>query len=367
MITKALTAIFLALSFTSISQISVSDFSKKFPNDDTKAIQAAFDYLDSLGHGSLDFDGTKKYRIYKSIELPRYKTSGRRIFVINGNGCEIIAKPGFSIFNRIPKDQKEALEKMMSTRFSINDFTFTQGDKAINLGATFGSNINRCNFVAQYIAAIDIQFGLSTEINHCIATNCKSDAFVLRTGEDWGGNTNNSQSNHSVVNMCRVYAAKGAKTSFKILGSGGVALRDIISEGSNEVDYAVYFDKLSSSTVRMFSILNFHLEHSAKEAAIYIRNTGVTSIEGVYYQKAYAEFPLIHAAAGTDLVSLKYIPHYVAGTILKADNNDVIWRLEHCHNNFYEAANWRVKSKEGYQKKIPFYMNGIKFRGQNVK
>lgn len=361
--------IFFQLFFltTLYAQIRVADFYKSSPGDDTRAIQTALNYIDSVGHGSLEFDGTRTYRINKPLELPRYKTSGRRIIILNGNGCEVVAKAAVNIFNRVPVDQKEALNKMMSTRFVFNDFTFTGGNKAINLSATFGSSIHRCNFVAQNLAAVDVQFGLSTELSHCIATNCKKDAFILRCGEEWGGNNNNSQSNHSVVNMCRVYAAKGAKTSFKILGSGGVVLRDIISEGSNEVDYSVYFDRLSSTTVRMFTIQNFHLEHSTQKAAIYIRNSGVATVEGVYYQKGYAEFPLIHAGKDSQVIVLKNTAHYVAGTVIKAENNEVVWRLEYCNKSFYEAANWRIGSKSGYQTKLPFYLTGIKFRGQTVK
>jgi hypothetical protein len=341
------------------AQIKVDDFYRRTDVDDTRAIQQAFNYIDSLGHGSIEFTGTKTYKVSQSIELPRYG-KGRRIIVINGNGCEIVGKEGINIFNRIPKDQKEALDKMMSTRFVINDFTFTSGNKAINLGATYGTSINRCNFVGQKIAAVDIQFGLNTEINHCISTNARKDAFVLRCGEDWGGNTINSQSNHSVINMCRVYAAKGAGCSFKILGSGGVVLRDIISEGSHEAAYAVYFDRQGSTTVRLFTIQNFHLEHRLTQAAIYLKHTGITTINGLFYQHAYKDFPLVHAAVGAEHITLKNIPHFVQGTIIKAENNETAWLVEQCAKEFYNDANWFV----GSQRKLPFYFSGSGYRYQ---
>ena len=346
----------------SYTQIKVSDYSRPHDKDGGIAIQRAFRAIDSIGHGSIEFDGTKTYIISKCIELPRISKNGRRIIVLNGNGCVLKAKTdSVCIFNRIPENQKEALNKMMSTRFTINDFTFMGGKKGINLGASYGSSINRCNFQNQKEAAIDIQFGLNTAINHCNSTNAFKDNYVLRTGEDWGGNGVNSQSNHSVISMSRVYARKDAKTAFKILGSSGVVLRDIISEGSKEIDYSVYVDKQKSTTVRLFTLENFHLEHAPIKAGIYIKSAGISKIDGLFYQLARADWPLIQAGANTDQITVKNIPHFVTGTVLQQDKSGdgAVWLLESCHKNFYDAANWRVKNKLGiYQKKLPYYFKG---------
>lgn len=357
---RFLIVLFSALQFSAFSQLRVDDFYRKEDGrDDAPSIQRAFHKVDSLGRGSVEFTGTKKYIIQSTIQLPRYASSGRRMIIINGNGCEIQAKSGISIFKRIPKDQKEALDKMMATRFYINDFTFVGGDKAIDLGASYGSSIQRCNFVAQEIAAIDVQFGLNTEIHHCILTNPKKDGIVLRCGSDWGGSTNNSQSNHSVVSMCRVYAAKGGDACFRVLGSSGVVLRDIISEGSGECAYSIYFDRQNSSTVRLFKVENFHFEHAPRKAGIYLNHTGIATIDGLFYQLAFPEFPLIEAAAGAEQITLMNVPHFVTGTVLYAGNNEVPWRLEYCHKSFYQAQNWRINSAKGCEKKLPFYFSGI--------
>ncbi|MBL4703811.1 MAG: hypothetical protein JKY54_04780, partial [Flavobacteriales bacterium] len=105
----------------------------------------------------------------------------------------------------------------------------------------------------------------------------------LRTGEEWGGGTNNSQSNHSIIDQCRVFTRDGAKTCFKVLGSGGVVIRDAISEGSKQVDYSIYVDRQTSTTVRLFKIENFHLEHEPIKAGIFIQSTGITTIDGLFY------------------------------------------------------------------------------------
>lgn len=357
---QILSLCFLLLIQIARAQIKVEDFYRpKDGKDDAPSIQRAMNYIDSLGHGTVEFSGTKNYLLDSPIELPRYSKAGRRIIILNGNGCSITGKSGNDIFRRIPADQKEALDKMMSTRFLIRDFSFQGGKTAINLGASYGSAIENCNFTAPEDAAIDVQFGLSTSIRHCSVTNPKKDAFVLRCGNDWGGNTNNSQSNHSVIEMCRVYATKTTESSFKILGSGGVVLRDAISEGSNEANYSVYFDRLNSTTVRMFTVENFHLEHAPKIAGIYLNHTGIATIDGLFAQLSYKDFPLIMAAAGAEQITLRNIPHHVDGMVLYSGNNEVPWRLEYCHKSFYQAENWRVKTAKGCESKTPFYFSGI--------
>ena len=205
----------------SIAQYRVEDYYQpSYEEDWGKAFNQCFHEMDKAGHGTLILDGTKNYTFYSSAELPRYATGGKRIFTVQGNGAQLTAaNDSVCIFNRIPHDQKEALNKMMRTRFAIRDITFKGGKKAINLGATYQSSITGCNFVAQKEAAVDIQFGLATSIVRCNSNNALKDNFVLRTGEDWGGGANNSQSNHSIIDHCRVYARSGSSTCFKVLAS----------------------------------------------------------------------------------------------------------------------------------------------------
>lgn len=351
---------FLLQNMISYSQIRVEDFYKKSDGkDDAPSIQRAMRHIDSLGRGSVEFDGSKKYTLQSAVELPRYAVGGRRIIILNGNGCEIVGKSGADIFRRIPLDQDEALNKMMATRFVFNDFSFTGGSKAINLGASYGSSIQRCNFVAQEESAIDIQFGLATEIHHCILTNPKKDGIVLRCGTDWGGSTNNSQSNSSVISMCRAYATKSTEAVFRILGSGGVVLRDCISEGSGDAQYSVFFDRQNSTTVRLFRIENFHLEHAPKKAGIYLNHTGIATIDGLFAQMAFKDFPLVMSAPNAEQITLINIPHFLGGMVLFSGNNEVPWRLEYCHKSFYAKENWRINTSKGVETKLPFYFSGI--------
>ena len=342
------------------AQVKVEDFrSKPGLSSDWHVIQAALCYVDSLGHGTLEFEGTRTYKINRSLELPRYSKRGSRILILNGNGCRIEAKKDtISVFRRIPKDQNEALNKMMSTRIHLNDFVISGGRKAIDLGATYSSSINRCMFENQKAAAVDIQFGLQTEINHCQVINNHNDGFVIRTGEEWGGSANNSQSNHTVLRSCRVYARKnGNGASVRILGSSGVVIDDFISEGGNN-EYAVYVDVQRSTTVRMLTLRNLHIEHIPEKCGIYLRSTGISKIDGIFYQLARPDWPLIYVPGGIQQVVLSNIPHFVTGTILKHDT-DAAWELDNVHEKFLNPENWRSRNREGnYVKKPPFFSKG---------
>lgn len=360
---KTIISFLLAVcAFPVFGQLNVEDFRRKGETDDAAVLNRAMQSLDSAGHGSLNFDGMRTYYIKKNVELPRYKTKGRRIFVFNGNGAKIVGQGEVNVFNRVPKDMKET-SKLMSSRFVFNDMTIYGGNKGINLCATYGSSINRCNFGEQKIAAVDIQFGLQTKISECNATNCRKDAFVLRSGKDFGGNNINSQSNHSVIESSRVFAKDGASSCFKILASSGVVLRDIISEGSSGIDYSIYFDQLTSNCVKLFKVENFHLEHKPQKAAIYTRNDGITTIDGVYYQLAFAGFTLVYAGEGSGQITLRNIPWYVAGTKIKQERN-AYWRVEYCHKNFYIRNTWLVKVNGVWKSVMPAYFSG---RGGRVQ
>lgn len=354
---------FLPLSNSILANIEVESFRENDKMSDVEVVQSALDKLGEQGQGKLIFDGSRTYDINQCLELPRYTKGARKNFILEGNGAVMKAThDSVKIFNRIPKNQKEALDKMMSVRFVIEDFTFIGGTKGINIGATFGTTILRCNFHNQLEAAIDIQFGLQTRIEHCYATNCFKDNFILRTGEDWGGSGNNSQSNHSVIESCRVYARKGSHTSYKVLGSGGCVLSNIISEGSKEIDYAIYADRQGSTTVRYFKIDNFHLEHAPIKAGIYTRMTGNVDINGIFYQLSRKEFTLVHAGTKSGLINITNIPHYVSGTVMRQEQSGggAVWNVKYCSKHFYNPSNWRVKNKktDEYESKLPYYFSG---------
>lgn len=366
---RGILAVLFCVVHVANAQVTVEDYYKESDGKDWgPAFTRAFKALAKDGHGSLELQGNKTYYFRSCVELPRYPKKQNPLYVINGNGATLQAiVDSVYIFNRIPKNQDEALNKMVDTRFIIKDLSFIGGSKGINLGATFQTQILRCNFKSQKQAAVDIQFGLQTVIRHCQTLHCKKDNFVLRTGEDWGGSANNSQSNHSVIENCRVYAGKDSKTAYKILGSNGVVLRDIISEGLSSIDYAIYINRLNSTTVRLFTLQNLHLEHSPKKAAIYAKSAGITTLDGIYYQFVkHGELALVHAGIGADEIIVRNIPHWVPGTVMKQERpgGSAAWVLSRCRKEFFYKENWRIRMKKGgeYKQKLPYYIKGSGYR-----
>lgn len=351
---------FVVLATISVrAQLQVEDFRSPRMND-AQVVQTALDALGKQGKGSLAFDGSRTYEIGRSLHLP--KGSGS-LFVLMGHGCTLRATAdSVNIFHRIPPEQREALNQWTNSRFIIQDFTFSRGARGINLGATLGSAILRCNFFNHHIAAVDIQFGLQTRIEHCKSTNCIKDNFVLRTGADWGGNDNNSQSNHSVIESCRVFTRQGSESAFKVLGTGGVVISNCISEGHGDINYSIYADRLNSSTVRLFKVENFHLEHAPLKAGIYVRMSGIIEINGLFYQLSRDEFTLIEAGRKCDLIHLLNVPHFVKGTVLRQDldHGGASWNLMYCARPFYDAANWRVLNRNSnkYEERLPQFFTG---------
>lgn len=352
----------------SIAQINVDDY---YCTEDGAnwaiAINKAIIAIDEVGHGSVEFNGSKKYTITTPIYLPKKSKIGKRSIILNGNGCILKTNRQISIFYRIPLNQKEALNEMMSTRFVFNDFTIVGGTKGIELGATYGSSINRCTFIGQQLAAVDIQFGLNTIISHCHSNGAKKDNFILRSGSSWGGTDNNSQSNHSIIESCRVFAKAGANSAFKILASGGCVIRDCISEGNSDLNYSIIIDNQASNTVRLNRIENLHLEHKAKIAGIYINSKGITTIDGLFYQTAYENYKLILSGKITEQITLMNMPHYVSGTIIRQNKtgSGTAWKLLYCHKSYYKPENWQLKEVSGnYLNKLPFYFSGEGYRYQ---
>ena len=86
------------------AQVIVDDYILPGEKDHGIGINRAMARLDSMGHGTLEFTGSRDYKVLTPIELPRYATNGKRLFVINGNGCRIVAKQdSISIFRAYPQ------------------------------------------------------------------------------------------------------------------------------------------------------------------------------------------------------------------------------------------------------------------------
>lgn len=237
---------------------------------------------------SVVFSSAEKYHSSGDIVLPI-----KPLFVIDGKGCRLTLGPNSNGFTYPISNMQEAMRRT-SCRYVIKDFgAITGGKKAIDLKATLGSIVENCELVSQTGAAIDLRFCLLARLSNIRVTNPRDKGIVLRQG-DWAGATGtNSQSNSSVLDQCRVYCAKTTTAAYTILNSGGVRMRDCVSEGG-PTDYDIFLSATldgdesrpaSNPVVKSFTLSNFHVEHNVRKASIYVNmpSKSAVNLSNVYW------------------------------------------------------------------------------------
>lgn len=303
-------------------------------NDDTEAIQAALNVMDS--NPALTFtQGT--YLVRESLELSR--TGRQSSYRISGEGATLITDREISIFRRVPVDMTEA-KRMASIRFYIDNLTFRGSklseQKGIELGASYGSCIRNCSFY-NLGTAVDLMFALMGKIESCIATLCVKDAFVIRSGLGVFTSSHNAHSNHASIRHCRVYAAEGAYSSYKVLAANGVKVEGCIAEGRNP-EYNLLFDNLGATTIKAFYISNFHSENQPSKAVIKLKSGGgIMDIEGLWMQHRF--LTAIDMSGVLSAVKVENMPYLPYGTVFKNDGLHQ-WRFENCGFVVNDASVW---------------------------
>lgn len=234
------------------------------------------------------FSAADTYTSSGDIVLPP-----RALLIIDGRGCELKLGPGSNGFTCAVHDQKDATTRL-SSRYVIKDFAAIEGGrKAIDLQATLGSRIENVKCVRQTETAVDLRFCLMTYLSGVFVTNPVDKGIVLREG-DWTGATwSNSQSNSSVLEQCRVYCGSTTTTAFTVSNSGGISMRDCVSEGA-PCDHDLFLSAVTgddehvpaeNTVVKSFMLRGLHVEHRTKGASIHVNMPSkcVVTLENVYW------------------------------------------------------------------------------------
>ncbi|MCB0769854.1 MAG: hypothetical protein KDC00_05555 [Flavobacteriales bacterium] len=229
------------------------------------------------------------------------------LLIIDGCGATLELGVGSHGFTRRIKDQADAMKKV-SSRYAIRDFAAIEGGlKAIDLQATLGSTVTNCRLIGQSVAAVDLRFCLMARLQNVLATNPKGQGFVIRTGDWPGANWNNSQSNSTVLEQCRVYSSGSTTNAFAVLNSGGVRMLDCVSEGAVS-DRDIYLaavtdgneERLANNTVvKSFTLHNFHVEHKVRLESIHVNmpNQATVDLSNIYWN-GKPEAPVIRYLRG---------------------------------------------------------------------
>ncbi|MBL0127839.1 MAG: hypothetical protein IPP83_10380 [Flavobacteriales bacterium] len=254
------------------------------------------------------FSAAAVYNCNADIVLPDLP-----LLVIDGAGAKLVLGPNSNGFTRRIVDQKDA-ERRTGSRYVIRDFAVIEGGrKAIDLQATLGSVVENCRLTGQSEVAIDLRFALMTRVENVLVTDPAKLGFVVRTG-DWPGATwSNSQSNHTVLEQCRVYAAATTTRAYSVLNCNGVRLNDCISEGA-ACDYDLFLNAVidgnedspaRNSVVKQFALSNFHVEHAVRKASIHVNMPPKASVDlSQIYWNGKMPAPVIEYISGQLNLSL---------------------------------------------------------------
>lgn len=269
---------------------------------------------------SVVFSEASRYHSKGDIVLPE-----TTLLVIDGRGSKLSLGSGSRGFTSAIRNQDHAMVHA-SYRYRIKDFaTISGGRKAIDLKASLGSIIENLELAGQSEAAIDIRFGLLTRVNNIRVTNPKDKGIVVRQG-DWPGATaTNSQSNHTVLNQCRIYCSKTTTSAFTVLNSNGVRMQDCVSEGDS-ADYDVFLSATmdgdesrpaTNPVVKSFILSNFHVEHPLRKASIYVNMPAQASVnlDNVYWNGPQEVPVILYTRGQVNLTSIGWWRHRIGSRV----------------------------------------------------
>ena len=255
----------------------------------------------------VSFSAAAEYRASGDIILP-----ASRHLVIDGKGCRLLLASTSNGFTTPIADQRMAQQRT-GCRYSIRDFGLIEGGrKAVDLQATLNSTMTDLRLSAQSEVAIDLRFCLMARVQNVLITNPAQRGIAVRCGDWPGASTSNSQSNHTVLEQCRVYCAPTTTQAFTVDNSGGVRLQDCISEGA-EADHDLFLSARTDGSedgvannpvVKAFTLDNFHVEHRLRKASIHVNMPPKSAVvlRGIYWNSPIGA-PVIHYVGGQLSVS----------------------------------------------------------------
>jgi hypothetical protein len=233
-----------------------------------------------------------QYYEVPEIQLPRTN----HLVMVKGNGAHIKFIGKSEGFTSMPDSQGQALNEFMATRYLIENFSKIEGgDYGVYIGGTFNTVLRNIEFVGQREAAVNLRFALMSRLENILVTNCFKDGIRIMDGDWRGATVSNSQSNHTVLDQCRVYARQNSEYSYVFEQNSGISLLNSISEGHPNKGAVVYKVSKGNPVVKHFNIKNFHIEQAPTDFGISILAPAATSnIFDQIYISSKINSPVIH-------------------------------------------------------------------------
>ena len=208
----------------------------------------------------------------------------------------------------------------------------------LDLGSTYNSIVENVN-VANAQRGIHFKFCLMGTIRNCMAGSIHVTPFILDNGDWSGAALANAQSNHSLIEQCRVFNRDNTFSAFSVIGASGSIIRQCISEGLTP-QYHLYWDSKGSTVVKDGKVEGFHIESPSKVAAMKLLLAG-----GYFYiSDVYSQYDNVFIDAESVLgyphLYVKRVPWSTPGTRLKTGGTNVIWNFEETHFDPTNTTLW---------------------------
>ena len=225
----------------------------------------------------------------------------------------------------------------------ITNLTFKTSNrlnKAIDVEATYGSEIKGCNFY-NFETAIKTGWMMGTIIDQCYfwENNISIDYDYARFV---GGSNSASQSNHSIITNCKFRHSAGQFGAIKATAVSGLVIYHNIFEGvQSGPQYEVFFDDAGSPVVKEVHIYGNHVEQQPSVAGFHIRlKDGNAYVGGIYSQ--YDCNLISFESAGYGKMIVENIPYLTSGTKFKNINGAGRWKFINVPAtfNFSDATKW---------------------------
>jgi hypothetical protein len=295
-------------------------------------------------HNSEDIVGqiylTNNIGLIEKIDLPALTYQHYKGLNIDMCGCTIYdnSVDGLPyLIGRKPKDQKDALNVYQSWSLNLKNGKLLGKQKAgtiltgtlLDLGATFNSVVENVQLQCAKNGIV-FRFCLMGHLKNIMSNGIENDAIYVGIGDWPGAGRNSSQSNHTVIEQCRVFNHKNSNSAFKVESSSGIFIKNCISEGYSPKYHIYWEDNAFTTTVLDRYIESFHVE-SPDGGTIYM------NIMGGYIdmKSVYTQYPLIiemGAFASPTEISLSRIMWWPKGSFFKVigDERNLALRLSDC-------------------------------------
>ncbi len=254
-----------------------------------------------------------------------------------------------SLLPRRPDDQNEALNVMQSWSFYVhNGYLRGKGSltkTAIDLGATYNSVISDLQ-LDNFYDGIVVRFCLMATIRNIMINGVTNNAIMVTRGNWPGVGTANAQSNHTLVEQCRIFNVDNANSAFYVENASGVILRQCISEG-NKPKYHVLWNSLGSTVCKDGWIFTLHLESGSYIAAIKaLLAGGFLFASGNFSQYDNVLYD-VESSLGYPHMYVENVPWMTGGSKLKTTGTSVIWAFKEVAFDPNNSALW-VNSYKPY-------------------